>query len=293
MDARGDCGSSNELFNRFGFTPETAASPDGDKGAALLPLDNYVLSWDRKAEWSKNVSQETELRKDFAFADENSRIPMLTLEPWPTAGRSSRTLLQDIVAAKYDDNISWVCKAIHDYGKQVFVRWGHEMENVTGRYPWAITNPTAYINAYRYFVTQCRSIASNITYLWSPAGNRNLQDYWPGVEYVDYIGLTVLNYEAWEVIYYGYNRTFEENFRERFDYVESYNLPIIIAECNATGAGRNEWIASALNGITKFPDVKSVVLFTAIDPVSWGPVPPPDWRLDPGTPAQNSDKTSK
>ena len=286
-DSAEDCGGSKALLNRFGFTPDSHAG-SGERGA-LLPLDNYVLSWDRDAEWSKNVNQEAELRKDFAYADQNSRIPMLTVEPWPTPGLSSRKLLQDITAGMYDGSITWVCGAIHDYGKQVFVRWGHEMENVTGRYPWATTNASAYIGAYRYFVTKCRNIAQNVTYVWSPAGNKNLPFYWPGADYVDYVGVTVFDYEAWEIRYYGHNRSFKENFTERYDSVKAYNLPIIITEFNATGPSRDEWIADAFQEVAKFPDVKSVVLFTAIDPVSWGPMPPPDWRLNRGTPEPASD----
>jgi len=164
----------------------------------------------------------------------------------------------------------------------VVIRWGHEMENFTGRYPWATRDAQAYIDAYQYFVSKCASRAPNAQYMWSPAGNKNLKDYWPGENYVDYIGITVYNYEAWEILFYGYSRSFKENFGERYARVGEYRKPIMIAEFGATGAGRTQWITEALQEVNKYILVKSVLFFSAMDPVSWGSVPPPDWRTQPG-----------
>ena len=66
--------------------------------------------------------------------------PWSRLEPWSSGGMNSANLLQDIVAGRYDTNIQWACTDIATYPGQVIVRWGHEMENLTGRYPWATSN---------------------------------------------------------------------------------------------------------------------------------------------------------
>jgi beta-mannanase len=108
-----------------------------------------------------------------------------------------------------------------------------------------------------------------------------LRDYWPNESYVDYVGLTVYNYEAWEIHYYGYSRSFKENFEERYVRVKEYQKPIIIAEFGATGDKRDEWISKALDDVRNYPQVKSVVFFSARDPVPWGPMPAPDWRVNP------------
>jgi len=246
---------------------------------SLFVADNYVLSWVKDAEWSHGIDQERALKQDFAYASTNNRLPMLTVEPWPTNGRSSRTLLSDIARGKYDSEIEWFCGAVRDYARPVVIRWGHEMENITGRYPWATRDGEAFKAAYKYFVNRCRNLASNASYLWSPAGNKNLNEYWPGPQYVDYVGLTVYDYEAWENRYYGHNRSFKENFEERYGRVKDYGLPIVIAEFGATGDGRSEWINSALEEVRNYPLVKGILFFSAQDPVSWGPMPAPDWRI--------------
>jgi len=268
------CTVNGAPVNRFGFSPTS--------GYSLLKADNYVLSWQKAAEWVPGATQDRILREDFAYAAANNATPLLTVEPWPSRGHSSRTLLADITDGVYDREISWLCSSIRDYGAPVLVRWGHEMENITGRYPWATRDAPAYIGAYRHFVERCRELAQNAQYMWSPAGNKNLSDYWPGTDYVDYIGLTVYDYEAWEVRYYGYNRTFKENFDERYYRINGYNKPVIIAEFGATGEHREAWIHSALTQALEYPLVKGILFFSALDPVTWGPLPAPDWRKGQG-----------
>ena len=274
-----DCIPDTTLTNRLGFSVDQENPLWAEiTGGSLTPADNFVLSWDRSTEWTTGVIQAQALRRDFAFASANQRLPVLTVEPWPARGKSSRTLLLDITHGNYDNEIRWLCEATGEYGMPVVIRWGHEMENITGRYPWATRDAQAYVDAYRYFVTRCASLAPNAQYMWSPAGNKNLKDYWPGEPYVDYIGITVYNYEAWEIRYYGYSRPFKENFEERYARVKDYRKPIMIAEFGATGPTRTQWISEALQEVNKYILIKSVLFFSAMDPVSWGPLPPPDWR---------------
>ncbi|MBA5760046.1 mannan endo-1,4-beta-mannosidase, partial [Escherichia coli] len=79
----------------------------------------------------------------------------------------------DIAHGRYDARIAATCSALAALEGPVFVRWGHEMEADTGRYPWATGDASAYIDAYRRVVTACRTMADQIRFVWSPAGNRN------------------------------------------------------------------------------------------------------------------------
>ena len=167
------------------------------------------------------------------------------------------------------------------------------MENVTGRYPWATNDAPAFIGAYRYFVTKCRAIANNAIYVWSPVGNSNLPSYWPGAEYVDWVGLSMYSYPSWEMAYYGKVRGFVEAFSERYNFVKAYNKPIMIAEFGAidTPSGsisytsptaRDAWLKAALASAPQFPLLQMFVFFNAQDPAAWGAnYPAPDWRLPP------------
>ena len=257
-----------------------------DPGASLasstsLRSDHYFVSWDKNTQWVAGLDQHQALVQGLANTQARGRQPIVTLEPWTGAGMSSSSLLQDVVAGKYDANIQWACNDLKSYPGTVIVRWGHEMEHVTGRYPWATNDSGAFIQAYRYFVDRCRALAPNTSYMWSPTGNRNLAPYWPGSSYADYVGLSVYDYPDWEVSYYGYNRSFHENFSERYGYVAGFGKPIIIPEFAATGATQVQWLRDALADMANFPLLQAAVFFNAKDPVGWGNLPAPDWRVDP------------
>src|SRR5437879_13844273 len=91
---------------------------------------------------------------------------------------------------------------ITDFRDAVYLRCGHEMENVTGRYPWAVRNAELYKNAYRHFVTACRLYTHNISYIWSPVGDNGCERYWPGPAFVDFVGLSVFGFPQFDLRYY-------------------------------------------------------------------------------------------
>ena len=74
----------------------------------------------------------------------------------------------------------------------ILVRWGHEME-LANLYPWGDRPADVYQQAFRHVVEVFRAAgASNVRFVWSPAGNANAVDYYPGEDVVDYVGVTVL-----------------------------------------------------------------------------------------------------
>jgi endoglucanase len=239
--------------------------------SSKVSMDHYFVSW---------LDPNSILQQDFNQAASRGHTPLVTVEPYSKSSLSSQSLLTDIRDGKYDKNIQDVCSVVAQYGRPVLIRWGHEMELVTGRYPWATNDATSYVTAYRYFVNRCRSIAPNASYIWSPAGNRELSAYWPGGAYVDVIGLSMYSYAAWEIGYYGYVRTFEQAFGERYDFVKGFGKPIMITEFGAIGTDKAQWLTNAMAALPHFPLLSGVVFFSAQDPAPWGAnYPAPDWRL--------------
>jgi endoglucanase len=162
--------------------------------------------------------------------DASGRIPLITLEPWPDTNLpSSDNLLVDIKNGLYDKTITNICSGLSQK-TLTWIRWGHEMEVTTSRYPWAGKNPQDYISAYQHVVTTCRQANPEVKFIWSPAGQNNLKNYWPGGNYVDYIGLSVYSFDQWDNNNYGYQRNFSQVFSPEYNLVKSYNKPIIVAE---------------------------------------------------------------
>jgi beta-mannanase len=148
------------------------------------------------------------------------------------------------------------------------------MENANGRYPWATNNPALYQEAYRRFVTVSRLFASNICYVWSPVGDKGSDRHWPGEAYVDYVGLSVFEFPAYDQAYYHQaTRTFHDQMSEKYARVAKFQKPIIICECGVTGSKDYQisWLSGALRDIGNYPLLKALIYFNAKDtPGAWG-----------------------
>src|SRR5260370_3464485 len=131
------------------------------------------------------------LRSASDYAASRNRWLMVTVEPRPAHSRHGEPLLTDITDGIYDSDLANIGSALGELNRPVFVRWGHEMEDLTGRYPWASRDAEAYIKAYRYFVDRCRLWSHGRFYfVWSPKGRQSMSAYYPADEYVDYFGVS-------------------------------------------------------------------------------------------------------
>ncbi|WP_436640566.1 glycoside hydrolase family 26 protein [Microbaculum sp. FT89] len=228
-----------------------------------------------------------ELRLTARYAQKRKRRMMITVEPWTNAPNwidGGENLFGDIVAGDYDEAITRVCTEIEKIRRRPLVRWGHEMEEVTGRYPWARDDSAGYIKAYRYFVTACREIAPKARFVWSPIGHDGLDDYYPGRAYVNMIGFPVWGYRKADQKWYGHARTFEEAVREKYNRVKRYGKPLILAEIGISGPRRYEsrWIEAMKQATSTFRRLKAVVYFNMLEPAAWPDgLGKPDWRIKP------------
>ncbi|MCT8970962.1 glycoside hydrolase family 26 protein [Microbaculum marinisediminis] len=228
-----------------------------------------------------------ELQHTARYARKRKRRMMITVEPWtnaPNRTDGGENLFGDIVAGAYDETITSVCTEIKKVRRRPLVRWGHEMEEVTGRYPWARYDSAGYIKAYRYFVSTCREIASKARFVWSPIGHEGLDDYYPGSAYVDMIGFPVWGYRKADQKWYGHARTFGEAVREKYNRVKGYGKPMILAEIGISGPRGYErrWVKGMKKATSTFSRLKAVVYFNMLEPAAWPDgLGKPDWRIKP------------
>ncbi len=235
----------------------------------LLAFNHYFFDW-------KNQSEINNLSYLFEKAKEKNRWVILTIEPYPT----NDDLFSEIQAGKDDNKIIEICSHINRSSTPVFVRWGHEMERVTGRYPWAVDTPQKFIDGYNYFVNKCKSQTKNAYYIWSPAGESNANLYWPDPQNVDYIGLSLYINKEFELDFYKKVRSFDEAFSERYDRFKNYQKPIMIAELGVN-VDQTAWLYNMQNNFDKYPLLKTVVYFNAKDTDNvWGKYSTPNWSVD-------------
>jgi endoglucanase len=219
------------------------------------------------------------------YARERARSLLITVEPW-TWSRASKLLSpmdlhNGIMAGQYDLAILALCKTATSLESEVTIRWGHEMDLQSAPYPWSRWRPAEYIDAYRHFVSTCRQVASNIKFMWSPRGEANLQDYYPGSNYVDRIGLTIFGYQKYEVALYGKALTLAERLKSPYELVADYGKDLYITEygCYGDTGYMKRCIEEGKSPGQDFPKIAGVVYFNEIDPHQWQSYGSPDWRV--------------
>lgn len=240
-------------------------------------IEHYFVNWS-----GYNLAK---IRAQLQTAVSRNRWPMITVEPWPASSDPADWdgLLADASTGRYDNSIDTLCGELKAFDHPIFVRWGQEMEAVTGRYPWAVEDSLSYIAAYRRFVERCGSVADQALFVWSPVGNKELELYWPGADYADYVGISVYGFPDWERDLYGHPRTMAQTLREKMERVTDYGRPVMVAELGVTGpeSYQRAWLGQGLQAMADYPDLKTAVYFNAVDtPGVWGEIyGAPDWRL--------------
>lgn len=202
----------------------------------------------------------------------NGSVPMITWEPWQNLFNDNKSgtdkkVFKKIAEGSYDQYLQRFCNQIIALNKPVYIRFAHEMDNPF--YPWSQTGnntdeefKAAWKYVYNFFLNNA---AYNVIWVWNPWKAEAVEDYFPGAQYVDWIGVTNLNYgsqkstQKWmsmEALY----KPFHQNavFRS--------GIPVMLAEMGSlAAAGRQkEWFDAAFRAKRKFPEIKGCIFFNSV-----------------------------
>ena len=223
---------------------------------------------------------------------DNGSYPMITWEPWAALFRqaagqealsSERKMLARITRGAFDRYLVKFAEQLRDLRKPVYLRFAHEMDNPS--YPWSPAGdntPAEFRAAWRYvhdlFI---QHKAYNVMWVWSPWKPGAIDDYFPGHGYVDWIGVTCLNYSALNPD--GKDHTFQQLYApfHRHPLFRS-GLPVIVAEAGSLGppGSQEQWLNDAFAAVKRaFREIKAVVLFNS-DTDSHVPGAPGSGRLN-------------
>jgi len=261
-----------------GQVPFGVYDPDGDfsdKNPVLI--EHLFLPWEDVFLPSLNDAD--------AYAQERNRALLVTLEPW-TWSRSERNTAQflrrGIERGDYNGNMTSVCEVLGTLESNVTLRFAHEMDDLSGQFIWSGWAPETYIGAFRQMIDLCRKSAPNISVMWSPLGDENMKDYYPGDDYVDLVGLTVFGLQAWDQAKFGRDRTFDEIFAPRYERAASFGKPVVIAELGYVG--HKSYVEAWKNTVRvekdAYPSLVGVVYFNQLEVYPWPEgFGAPDWRI--------------
>ncbi len=228
--------------------------------------------------------------------DRMGSVPVVTWEPWVTTfdselwpqlpPRDGRDIaaLAAIARGDYDFHIVRWAQAAASYGKPLFLRFAHEM-NDPYRYPWGPQNGNRaedFIKAWRHVhLLFQKKGATNVLWVFSPHPSMPwFEYYYPGDEYVDWIGMGALNYgnvASWSRWW-----PFGDILSRAYPVLSSFGKPVMITELGSvkTGGDPEQWWADARRSLAeRFPAVRGAILFNQTHDdtlggaaINWSPV---------------------
>jgi mannan endo-1,4-beta-mannosidase len=151
----------------------------------------------------------------------NGVIPFVQIDPTDASVGS-------IASGVYDQYLDIYADAVRNFGHAVVIGFGQEM-NAPG-YSWGYGHvpPRTFVAAWRHLVTVFRQQgADNVTWLWTiqaeTRGTGPIQEWWPGRQYVTWVGI--------DGFYYKPSDTFSSVFGQTISKVRSLtSKPILLAE---------------------------------------------------------------
>ncbi|SIO51522.1 endoglucanase [Rhodovulum sp. ES.010] len=221
-----------------------------------------------------------------AYALERGRSILATIEPW-TWNRSERNtaeaLQEGIASGAYDRYMASICAVLNLFESPVTVRWAQEMEDESGQFIWADWEPETWTAAYRRMVDVCRAQAPDVNFMWSPLGHEELEDYYPGDDYVDIVGLSVFGLEPWEEEIVGRAQSYTDILAPRYARVEPFGKPVVVAELGYSGSQDyvDAWNGDVRVVYPEFPNLVAVVYFNQKEVHPWPDgYGLPNWKFD-------------
>jgi hypothetical protein len=207
---------------------------DFAKAAGQHPnLVGYYSGWEEPFETS--------------FAQMASRHDAVTILQWDPTFAS----VQKIASGGYDGYLRSFADSVREFGRPVIIGFGHEMNAYW--YSWGHGHLPApvFVAAWRHIVTIFRGQhAGNVTWLWTlqadEQGTGPIKSWWPGAEYVTWVGI--------DGYYYHPSETFFSIFGKTIAEVRALTgLPILLSEV-AVGpsAGQARKIPDLFAGMRRY-----------------------------------------
>lgn len=247
--------------------------------------------------WGDKPTQQFPLRMVETIAGMGS-IPMITWEPWvvdfderlrtnlPPLEEREYASLKAIARGDYDFYIVPWAKAAAGFRRPLFLRFAHEM-NDPYRYPWGPQNgnrPEDFVAAWKHVHTIFQKMgATNVVWVWSPHISMPwFEYYYPGPEYVDWIGTGVLNYGT--VATWSRWWSFHQILEKAYPSLLRLEKPIVISEFGTLSEGGDaaEWYRQAFYHMnhTYRRGIRAVIFFNQSNDLTISPTFPLDWSVE-------------
>lgn len=216
---------------------------------------------------------------DTGFADSiwsHGVIPFVQIDPTYASIRA-------VASGHYDSYLRSYADSVRNFRHPVVIGFGHEMNAYWYSWGYGHVPATAFVAAWRHVVTLFRGQgAGNVTWLWTINADRPgtgpIGSWWPGADYVTWIGI--------DGYYYRQSDTFSSVFGKTIDQVRAFTRkPVLLSE-TAVGprAGQFVKIQDLFRGMAKYKTL-GLVWF---DKAQTGGIYHQDWRIEDSPAAEDA-----
>ena len=208
---------------------------------------------------------------DTSFAQTLHRhgvIPFVQIDP-------NDASIAAIADGTYDDYLRTYADSVRGFDHNVVIGFGHEMNAPWYSWGYRHVTPATFVAAWRHIVTLFRDDgADNVTWVWTvqadEPGTRPIGSWWPGAQYVTWVGI--------DGYYYRPTDTFGSVFGQTIDQVRAFtSKPVLLSE-TAVGpdAGQIVKIQDLFQGMAAYKTL-GLVWF---DVAQHGGIDRQDWRIE-------------
>lgn len=208
---------------------------------------------------------------------ENGSVVELTLQTQLYDPLSQNNMVYDVLDGKYDDFLHAYAADVARFGHPVLFRPFNEMNGDWCNYSayWTARDCSTYVELYRYIYSIFEEEVANKNTLWVWNPNEksfpafawnNADNYYPGDEYVDIVGLTGYNTGDY------YDGETWRSFNEIYDSIYAqmapqYEQPLMITEfaCSSYGGDKAAWVEDMFEQLEHYPRIKAAVWWDSAD----------------------------
>jgi hypothetical protein len=195
-------------------------------------------------------------------------IPLVQLNP-------GHVSMSEFAAGTADQKLRVFADEVKSYGHPVIIGFASEPDGNWYRWGYRHTPAATWVAAWRHVVTLFRQDgASNITWLWTMNASLGtatgpLKDWWPGGDYVDWVGL--------DGYYFHPDSTFASVFAPTIASVRAFtSKPVLLSETAIGPVSGADKIAGLIGGV-RANHLLGLVWF---DQAQHGNIFHQDWRLE-------------
>lgn len=208
---------------------------------------------------------------------ENGSVVELTLQTQLYDPLSQNNMVYDVLDGKYDDFLHAYAADVARFDHPVLFRPFNEMNGDWCNYSayWTARDCSTYVELYRYIysIFEAEGANKNTLWVWNPNEKsfpafawNNADNYYPGDEYVDIVGLTGYNTGDY------YDGETWRSFNEIYDPIYAqmapqYEQPLMITEfaCSSYGGDKAAWVEDMFEQLEHYPRIKAAVWWDSAD----------------------------